>query len=173
MTMTADIAPIERSLGAADALGRPAGGQAQPHKVSPTAWGYVVEAPEVLDRGQPLLRGVATVLGAAVLLASGGLWLAPGALPDLEALPMTLATSVALLMLGAWLMTLGRERGAVEAQVDHRRSEVRVMRRMRSGAARLMARHDFDDLGEIAVEGDTVRLSDRRGGLLAAHRLGA
>ena len=173
MTMTADFAPSRAAREATDPDRGPEEDGPQPHKVTPTAWGYVVEAPVVRDRGLPVLRTVASVLGAAVLLSAGGLWLAPGALPDLQALPMTLATSVALLMVGAWLTTLGRERGALEAQVDHRRSEVRVMRRLRSGAARLISRHDFDALGEIAVEGDSVHLVDRDGGSLSVHRLGA
>ncbi|MGR3542421.1 MAG: hypothetical protein ACU0BS_13490 [Hasllibacter sp.] len=171
MTMIADIGPAAPIRTAPGGPARPR--PAEPHKVTPMAWGYVIEAPVVEDRGHPALRAVATVCGAAVLIASGGLWLAPGAMPTLEALPMTLASSVALLMLGAWLMTLGRERGALEAQIDHRRAEVRVMRRMRSGSARLLARHGFAALGEIAVEGDSVHLSTRDGARLGRWQLGA
>ncbi|PRY95381.1 hypothetical protein BCF33_0999 [Hasllibacter halocynthiae] len=167
MTMTAEFAS-----GPAGGAAPAAGGPAIPHEVTSAPWGYVIAARKAEGRAMRIVRLAAGALGVAALLGAGALWLAPGAVPAPDARPMTLAGSASLLMLGVWLLTLGRERGALEAQVDHRRAEVRVMLRMRSGAARLLARHGFQDLAEIAVEGDALVLTGQDGRRLLSRRLG-
>lgn len=126
----------------------------------------LADAPRMINGQRLLARGAQRLGGAALLLASLGLWIAPGSSWDADTALFKLGVSVALALTGMIIMQSGRAVPAIEVEIDTVRREVRLVRG--KGRARsLVSRTAIADLGPAEIRGTMVRLWDAEGVLLA------
>jgi hypothetical protein len=117
------------------------------------------------DGGTTVLRNALRVLGAAFVLASLAMWLAPGATWDSELMLMKLGASLICALCGLALMQMipAPEKG--EIQFDAKRREVRIID---GASAKTVLRRSYDSLGGAKVTRDVVTLWDTDGSELAS-----
>ncbi|KIC17722.1 hypothetical protein RA20_14230 [Leisingera sp. ANG-Vp] len=106
------------------------------------------------------------VLGAAMILSSTGLWLAPGAGVDPDMNLIRFGVSVAFLLTGLVLMTAHEPANQPEACFDPVRRELRVLQRDSRGRPRTVLRRSYDTLGGVRLTAATVQMFETDGSLL-------
>lgn len=124
----------------------------------------------LVDGARSVLRTIQRFLGASLVLAALGLWVAPGAnwAADLALFKLTLSLAMGFSGLALWQMGMNAAR--FEIELDTKSNEVRMMR-MIHGRMRPVVRCRFTELGRVEQEGDVVRLWDSENNFLAEVEL--
>lgn len=118
-------------------------------QVDETHWGYIVKS--IDDAHAPILlrHAMSWFVGTSLMVAIVGLWAMPGAMFDGETLIIKLgltAIFIAFAGLCFWLASRGVD---TEVHFDLARDEIRSVARSRQGAATLLDRVSFDDVGSV------------------------
>ncbi|MGH1367322.1 MAG: hypothetical protein ACRBCL_01805 [Maritimibacter sp.] len=96
-------------------------------------WGYTVRNMTLDSPTQIVTLAAARFFGVILMIASVGLWVAPGVATGLEFAAMKLGASVAFVLLGGALFWRGRDEGGLDVQVDTSRGEFRLGTRNAKG----------------------------------------
>ena len=140
-------------------------------RIEETAWGYTLHGLG-LSATMRTLKMLSLGLGVSAIFTCTGLWVFPGSTFDGDLLPLKLAISTFLFLLGCFFVQLSQIGGRAEVQVDHQRRELRAVERMDGQAGKLLAIWTFDEIGAIDVTAGRFLIEDRQGDLLADLRLG-
>ncbi|MEH6392870.1 MAG: hypothetical protein V7763_14540 [Sulfitobacter sp.] len=119
-----------------------------------------------------ILRLMQRLVGVSLLMASSGLWLAPGANWNNEVMLMKMALSAISLLVGVWLILSGQKPAAPEIQIDTVRREVRLVRPGPLGADLLLQKCRFSDLSKVKREDRVLRFWDEKGDFIADVYIG-
>ena len=125
----------------------------------------------MLDGGRLVLRGIQRLLGASLIVAAFGLWLAPDSSFENDLLLFKLLLSIVLGFMGFGLMQSGAPQLAPHVEIDTIRREVRLVRATGAAAPQVLERCPFDALAHVEVEGPHVRLWNESGAFLAEATL--
>jgi|TARA_R110000787_G_scaffold118209_2_gene228988 hypothetical protein len=112
------------------------------------------------------------LVGVSLLMASSGLWLAPGANWNNEVMLMKMALSAISLLVGVWLILSGQKPAAPEIQIDTVRREVRLVRPGPLGADLLLQKCRFSDLSKVKREDRVLMFWDEKGDFIADVYIG-
>jgi hypothetical protein len=118
--------------------------------------------------GPALLR----LVGAALLLASAGLWIAPGGAPQQELALMKMGASLFFACLGLVFIYAGQAGGTDEFHIDESKREIRHVLRGQDGIARLKARYRFNDLSDVRLDDGMLLARDRAGRVVLNRPVG-
>ena len=118
-----------------------------------------------------ILRLMQRLVGVSLLMASSGLWLAPGANWNNEVMLMKMALSAISLLVGVWLILSG-QKPAPEIQIDTVRRVVRLVRPGPLGADLLLQKCRFSDLSKVKREDRVLRFWDEKGDFIADVYIG-
>jgi len=119
-----------------------------------------------------ILRLMQRLVGVSLLMASSGLWLAPGANWNNEVMLMKMALSAISLLVGVWLILSGQKPAAPEIQIDTVRRVVRLVRPGPLGADLLLQKCRFSDLSKVKREDRVLRFWDEKGDFIADVYIG-
>mgnify|MGYP003627106688 FL=1 len=119
-----------------------------------------------------ILRLMQRLVGVSLLMASSGLWLAPGANWNNEVMLMKMALSAISLLVGVWLILSGQKPAAPEIQIDTVRREVRLVRPGPLGADLLLQKCRFSDLSKVKREDRVLMFWDEKGDFIADVYIG-
>jgi len=119
-----------------------------------------------------ILRLMQRLVGVSLLMASPGLWLAPGANWNNEVMLMKMALSAISLLVGVWLILSGQKPAAPEIQIDTVRREVRLVRPGPLGADLLLQKCRFSDLSKVKREDRVLMFWDEKGDFIADVYIG-
>ncbi|MGR3509348.1 MAG: hypothetical protein ACU0CQ_07205 [Sulfitobacter sp.] len=119
-----------------------------------------------------ILRLMQRLVGVLLLMASSGLWLAPGANWNNEVMLMKMALSAISLLVGVWLILSGQKPAAPEIQIDTVRREVRLVRPGPLGADLLLQKCRFSDLSKVKREDRVLMFWDEKGDFIADVYIG-
>lgn len=119
-----------------------------------------------------ILRLMQRLVGVSLLMASSGLWLAPGANWNNEVMLMKMALSAISLLVGVWLILSGQKPAAPEIQIDTVRRVVRLVRPGPLGADLLLQKCRFSDLSKVKREDRVLRFWDEKGDFIADLYIG-
>lgn len=109
------------------------------------------------DGSGKLWRGLQGVIGVAIILTVGGLWLAPGANWSQELWLMKLLSSALGGMIGIALLQGFFQPGAPKVEIDTIRHEVRLVR-TRGKDRFVLDRCKFTDLAKVEKTGSDLKL---------------
>ena len=119
-----------------------------------------------------ILRLMQRLVGVSLLMASSGLWLAPGANWNNEVMLMKMALSAISLLVGVWLILSGQKPAAPEIQIDTVRRVVRLVRPGPLGADLLLQKCRFSDLSKVKREDRVLMFWDEKGDFIADVYIG-
>lgn len=99
-----------------------------------------------------MVRGSMSFLGAALMLAAAGLWIAPGSDWSADLLLIKLVVSLVIGFTGLALLQQGQTPAAAEVEVDTVRREIRLVRRSLRGDE-LVSRTKYEDMDRAELNG--------------------
>ena len=120
----------------------------------------------MLNGSRMLLRGAQAVIGAAMVIAAIGLWIAPGANWSQELILIKLLASVISGATGLALLAGGMRPKAPKVEIDTIRHEVRLVR-TRGKDRFVLDRCKFSDLTLVENSGTHVQLWGKNKELIA------
>ncbi len=126
-----------------------------------------VSSGSTVGGARSILRLMQRLVGVSLLMASSGLWLAPGANWSNEIMLMKMALSAISLLVGVWLMLSGQKPATPEIQIDTVRREVRLVRPGPLGADLLLQKCRFSDLSKVKREDRVLMFWDEKGNFIA------
>ncbi len=126
-----------------------------------------LEPVRVADGGRMIMRAGFRLVGVALLLASMGLWLAPGANWESDVMLLKLLLTSVAVIAGLGCMQASANPTAPEVEIDTIRREVRLLRKADDGSAAVLQHCSFADLTRAEVRGSHVRLFGADSNLLA------
>lgn len=127
-----------------------------------------LEQPTMVDGSRMVLRGLRRLLGAALMLAAAGLWLAPGGAGESEAMLFKLALSTMAVLAGFGFLNASSKPAAPEVEIDRIRREVILVRHNRGRGTEILQRCAFKDLAHVEKTATGLQLWDQHGTFLAA-----
>ncbi|MDQ7072191.1 MAG: hypothetical protein Q9M48_15920 [Rhodobacterales bacterium] len=119
-----------------------------------------------------LSRAMFSFFGATLMASAVGLWLVPSDYMDAEMMLIRLVLSLIMFGAGAVLLQNGRDRTAVEIEVDPKRSELRLIERGEDGIARLTQVIGYKDIGHADMRDGVMTLIDHDNALVLKLPLG-
>lgn len=143
-----------------------------PHPVIP---GSFATAPGAMRGGSlvlgfkanwPMRRMLLQMLGVALLLCAGGLWMMNAEMMHPGDKVIRVGVCVVFFFLGMVLLTIRPLRPGTEVCFDPVRRELRVLRTNSQGAVRTILRRRYDSLGAARLTSATVQLFEADGSLL-------
>jgi hypothetical protein len=130
----------------------------------------IVDRAGIYASGAAFVKWGQRLSGAALILAAGGLWLAPGASWESDVMLIKLALTVFAAMAGIGLLLASNYERFDEIEIDCIRRELRLVRPGTRGKT-VLQRCGFDAIGRAEHEGTVVRLFDPEGGIIAEAAL--
>ncbi|MFS4580050.1 hypothetical protein [Phaeobacter sp. C3_T13_0] len=106
------------------------------------------------------------ILGGGMVLGSMGLWLLPDAGIDPQMSLIRIGISIAFLFVGLILLTTHHPDSQPEACFDPIRRELRILRKTRNGAPRIVLRRSYSSLGGVRLSADAISVLDTDGTIL-------
>lgn len=126
----------------------------------------LAEAPRMVGAQRMIARGSRRMVGATLILAALGLWIAPGGSWDADIALIKLGLSLFSGFAGLAVLSGEPVVAPVQVEIDTVRREVRLVRG-KGRARELVSRTAVRDLGQAEMDGAMVRLWDSKGTLLA------
>ncbi|UWS02476.1 hypothetical protein K4K94_09010 [Phaeobacter inhibens] len=106
------------------------------------------------------------ILGGGMVLGSTGLWLLPDAGVDPQMSLIRIGISIAFLFVGLILLTTHHPDSQPEACFDPVRRELRILRKSRNGAPRVVLRRSYASLGGVRLSANAISVLDSDGSVL-------
>ncbi len=120
----------------------------------------------MLDGQRMLMRALFAIVGVAMLLTAGGLWLAPGASWAPDMLAMKLAVTLGFAGIGLALLQSSAKPAPPKVEIDTIQHEVRLVR-TRGRDRYILDRCKFKDLTLVENSGTHVQLWGKNNTLIA------
>jgi hypothetical protein len=124
-------------------------------------------ANQPIDGVDLLLRWLYRIVGVSLILASSGLWIAPGANWSSDVMLIKMGLSALALMFGFWLTFESRRIAQPDIEIDTARRELRVVRNGAMGSTLVVKRCRFADLARVERHPDMLRFWDQSGEFIA------
>ncbi|MFV1492476.1 hypothetical protein VWX97_16090 [Phaeobacter sp. JH18-32] len=106
------------------------------------------------------------ILGGGMVMGATGLWLLPDAGFDPQMSLIRIGISVAFLFVGLILLTSHHPDSQPEACFDPIRRELRILRKTRRGAPRIVLRRSYSSLGGVRLSAHAISVLDIDGAVL-------
>ena len=126
-----------------------------------------IEPVRMVDGGRMIVRGVQRLAGVSLTIAALALWLVPGSSWESDIMLFKLILSITAVIAGLGLVSSSSTPRTPEVEIDTIRREVRLVRRQRGVAPEVLQSCGFAQLSRAEHEGNTLRLWDQAGKLLA------
>lgn len=114
----------------------------------------------------PILAVVFRVIGTALVLSSGLMWVLPGSQMDSDLMLIKLGLSLTFLLSGLTMLMIHHIDNRPDAYFDPVRREVRVLRKDKRGRPQSIMRRGYDSLGSARFRDRLVEIFDVDGSLL-------
>jgi hypothetical protein len=128
--------------------------------VSTANFSGIANRQQLRGASRVLSRALSSFFGATLMASAVGLWLVPSDFMDAEMMLIRLVLSLIMFAAGAVLMQNGRDRTAIEIEVDPKRAELRLIERGDDGIARLTQVVGFKDIGHVDMKDGVITLMD-------------
>lgn len=125
----------------------------------------------VRDGRRAIVRGAQRLFGASLCFATLGLWMFDAGYGDPAEILSKLMVSIVMLFSGAALWQAGAPVSRPELEIDLVRREIRLVR-FGVGRKILVERCKFRELWRAEFRGQTVRIWEKDGGLMAEMAMG-
>ncbi len=116
--------------------------------------------------GWPLIATLFRIIGAALVLGAGLMWIVPAGAIGPDLMLIRLGLSVTFLLCGLALLMIHHVDNRPDAYFDPVRREVRVLQKDRRGRPQPVLRRSYDTLGCARFHQRTVEIFDMDGTLL-------